>query len=145
MKFKLKEKLQHIIQDLNIQLKNECVLAEAASGAYACTPILAVLAGAEVHAFARDSKYGSVNDCINEVQSLAEQCGVSDRIHFHTEKKEMPWQRATVVTNSGALRPLDSAILERVSASCRIPLMFESWEFRSQDLDLDFCKLKALL
>jgi hypothetical protein len=46
LKFKLKEKLQHIIQDLNIQLEDECVLTEAASGAYACTPVLAALAGA---------------------------------------------------------------------------------------------------
>ena len=144
MKFKLKEKLQHIIQDLNIQLQNECVLTEAASGAYSCTPILAALAGADVHAFARDSKYGSARESINEVQALAEQCGVSNSIHFHIEKNEMPWERATVVTNSGALRPLDSAVLERVSASCRIPLMFEAWEFRSQDLDLDFCKSKGI-
>ena len=56
----------------------------------------------------------------------------------------MPWERATVVTNSGALRPLDSTILERISSSCRIPLMFEAWEFRSQDLDLDFCKSKGI-
>jgi hypothetical protein len=140
----LKEKLQHIIQDLNIQLKDECVLTEAASGAYACTPALAALAGAEVHAFARDSKYGSARECMNEVQVLSELCGVSNRIHFHTEKNEMPWERATVVTNSGALRPLDSTILERISPSCRIPLMFEAWEFRSQDLDLDYCKLKRI-
>jgi hypothetical protein len=144
LKIKLKEKLQHIIQELNIQLQDECLLTEAASGAYACTPVLGALAGAEVHAFARDSKYGSAGECIKEVQSLAELCGVSDRIHFHTEKNEMPWERATVITNSGALRPLDSAVLERVSASCRIPLMFESWEFRAQDLDLDFCKLKGI-
>jgi hypothetical protein len=144
LKFKLKEKLQHIIQDLNIQLLNECVLTEAASGAYSCTPILAALVGAEVHAFARDSKYGSARECINEVQALAELCGVSSLIHFHLEKDEMPWERATVITNSGALRPLDSAVLERVSASCRIPLMFEAWEFRSQDLDLDFCKSKGI-
>ena len=140
----MKEKLQHTIQDLNIQLQNECVLTESASGAYACTPVLAALGGAEVHAFARDSKYGSARECIKEVQTLAELCGVSDRIHFHTEKNEMPWERATVITNSGALRPLDSAVLERVSASCRIPLMFEAWEFRAQDLDLDFCKLKGI-
>ena len=140
----MKEKLQHIIQELNIQLQDECLLTEAASGAYACTPVLGALAGAEVHAFARDSKYGSAGECIKEVQSLAELCGVSDRIHFHTEKNEMPWERATVITNSGALRPLDSAVLERVSASCRIPLMFEAWEFRAQDLDLDFCKLKGI-
>ena len=140
----MKEKLQHIIQDLNIQLQNECVLTEAASGAYACTPVLAALSGADVHAFARDSKYGSARESINEVQALAEQCGVSGRIHFHTEKNEMPWERSTVVTNSGALRPLDSTILERISSSCRIPLMFEAWEFRSQDLDLDFCKSKGI-
>ena len=140
----MKEKLQHIIQELNIQLQDECLLTEAASGAYACTPVLGALAGAEVHAFARDSKYGSAGECIKEVQSLAELCAVSDRIHFHTVKNEMPWERATVITNSGALRPLDSAVLERVSASCRIPLMFEAWEFRAQDLDLDFCKLKGI-
>ena len=140
----MKEKLQHIIQDLNIQLEGDCVLTEAASGAYACTPVLAALAGAEVHAFARDSKYGSANDCIEQVKVLAEKCGVSEQIHFHTEKNEMPWERATVVTNSGALRPLDSTILQRVSSSCRIPLMFEAWEFRSQDLDLDFCRSKGI-
>ena len=140
----MNEKLQYIIQDLNIQLQNECLLTEAASGAYSCTPVLAALAGAEVHAFARDSKYGSASDCINEIQDLSELCGVSNRIHFHTEKNEMPWERATVVTNSGALRPLDSTILERISSSCRIPLMFEAWEFRSQDLDLDFCKSKGI-
>lgn len=144
MKFRLKEKLQHIIQDLNIQLEGDCVLTEAASGAYACTSVLAALAGAEVYAFTRDSKYGSANDCIEQVKALAEKCGVSERIHFHIEKNEMPWERATVITNSGALRPLDSATLERVSSSCRIPLMFEAWEFRSQDLDLDFCKSKGI-
>ena len=144
MKFKLKETLQHIIKDLNIQLEGDCVLTEAASGAYACTPVLAALAGAEVHAFARDSKYGTANDCKGQVKVLAEKYGVSNRIHFHTEKKEMPWESATVITNSGALRPLDSAILQRVSSSCRIPLMFEAWEFRSQDLDLDFCKSKEI-
>jgi hypothetical protein len=140
----LKEKLQHIIKDLNIQLEGDCVLTEAASGAYACTPVLAALAGAEVHAFARHSHYGTANECIEQVKALAEKCGVSNRIHFHIEKNEMPWEKATVITNSGALRPLDSAILERVSSSCRIPLMFEAWEFRSQDLDLDFCKSKGI-
>ncbi|MFM2316604.1 MAG: hypothetical protein RLZZ155_936, partial [Bacteroidota bacterium] len=30
------------------------------------------------------------------------------------------------------------------SSSCRIPLMFEAWEFRSQDLELDFCKSKGI-
>ena len=140
----MKEKLQHIIQDLKIQLEGDCVLTEAASGAYACTPVLAALAGAEVHAFARDSKYGTASDCIEQVKVLAEKCGVSNRIHFHIEKNEMPWERATVITNSGALRPLDSEVLQRVSSSCRIPLMFEAWEFRSQDLDLDFCKSKGI-
>lgn len=140
----MKEKLQHIIQDLSIQLEGDCVLTEAASGAYACTPVLAALAGAEVHAFAHDSNYGSANDCVEQVIELAEKCGVSNQIHFHLQKNEMPWERATVITNSGALRPLDSTFLERVSSSCRVPLMFEAWEFRSQDLDLDFCKSNGI-
>lgn len=140
----MKEKLQHIIQDLKIRLEGDCVLTEAASGAYACTPVLAALAGAEVYAFARDSKYGAANGCIEQVKALAQKCGVSNRIHFHTGKNEMPWERATVITNSGALRPIDSAFLQRVSSSCRIPLMFEAWEFRSQDLDLDFCKSQGI-
>ena len=140
----MKEKLQHIIQDLSIQLEGDCVLTEAASGAYACTPVLAALAGAEVHAFAHDSNYGSANDCVEQVIELAEKCGVSNQIHFHLQKNEMPWELATVITNSGALRPLDSTFLERVSSSCRIPLMFEAWEFRSQDLDLDFCKSNGI-
>ena len=140
----MKEKLKYIIQDLNIQLKDECVLTEAASGAYACTPVLAALAGAEVHAFARDSKYGTASECMEQVIALAEKCGVSNRIHFHLEKNEMPWERATVITNSGSLRPLDRSVLQLVSSSCRIPLMFEAWEFRAQDLDLDFCKSKGI-
>ena len=144
MKIKLKEKLQHIIQDLNIQLKDECVIAEAATGAYSCTPVIAALAGAEVHAFARDSSYGTSEECMQEVFALARTCSVEGKIHFHTNKNEMPWEKATVITNSGALRPLDNSVLSRVSSSCRIPLMFESWEFRSQDLDLDFCMSKGI-
>lgn len=121
------------------------MFTEAASGGYACTPVLAAMAGAEVHAFARDSKYGTAQDCVKEVMVLAKKLNVKERIHFHFEKNEMPWERASVVTNSGALRPLDNALLARVSDTCRIPLMFESWEFRSEDLDLDCCKAKGIL
>lgn len=120
------------------------MFTEAASRAYASTPVLAALAGAEVHAFARDSRYGTAQDCVKEVIALAEKLNVKERIHFHFEKNEMPWEGATIVTNSGALRPLDNALLTRVSDTCRIPLMFESWEFRSEDLDLDCCKARGI-
>ena len=44
---------------------------------------------------------------------------------------------ADIVTNLNYVRPLDKAMLARLKPTAVIPLMFETWEYRPSDLDLE--------
>ena len=54
-------------------------------------------------------------------------------------------QEADIVTNSGFVRPIDKKTISAMKETAVIPLMFETWEFRKEDVDLDFCKQKKIL
>src|SRR5436190_23028524 len=72
------------IQELSLDLTGARVLTEAASGSFVVTPLLAALAGGQVDAVARDSKYGRAEDIIASIKELAVAWRMADRINFHT-------------------------------------------------------------
>jgi hypothetical protein len=57
-----KNKIEDAIDRLELDLSGKVVLTEAATGAYIVTPVIAALAGAEVYAFTKDTRYGTVAD-----------------------------------------------------------------------------------
>jgi hypothetical protein len=128
------------VSDCALRLDGRLVITEAATGAYVVTPVLAALAGARVQAFTRDTRYGTVDEVETATRDLAERACVSGRIQIVSERGRLRVEEADLVTNSGHLRPLDAAFVRRMRPGAAIPLMFEAWEFRAADLDLEACR-----
>lgn len=121
------------------------ILTEAASGPYRVTPVLAALAGARaVHAVTGPSRHGTIGEVVAQTEALARLAGVWDRIEILSEKRGDIVARADIVTNSGHVRPIDAVMIDRMKPSAVIPLMYEAWEFRAADLDLDACRRRGI-
>jgi len=133
--------MRSAIERCALDLSGSVVFTEAASGAYTVTPVLAAMAGAvQVLALARSSRYGTVEDVARATIDLARTAGVADRVKIITEKRPDIIARADIVTNSGHLRPIDAAMVRSMKSTAVIPLMYEAWEFRPDDLDLAACR-----
>jgi hypothetical protein len=123
-----------------LDLTGRTVLTEAASGAYVVTPVLAALAGAHVHALARSTAYATTAELTAVTVELARLAGVSGRVELVPGKSPEVVGAADIVTNSGQVRPIDAATVSQMKPSSVIPLMYESWEYRRSDVDLDACR-----
>jgi hypothetical protein len=124
-----------------LDLSGRVVFTEAATGAYCVTPILAAMAGAKhVYALARATAHGSMEEVSKGTLGLAERAGVHSRLEIVTEKSSELLASADIVTNSGHVRPIDSKMVASLKSTAVIPLMYEAWEFRPDDLDLDACR-----
>jgi hypothetical protein len=127
-----------------LDLKGFTVLTEAASGPYAVTPVLAAMAGAQVWALSGNTQYATGPELEAVVLELARQAGVADRVQLSREKTPDVIGRADIVTNSGQVRPIDAAMVGRMKSTAVIPLMYESWEYRLSDVDLDACLARGI-
>ncbi len=52
---------------------------------------------------------------------------------------------ADIITNSGQVRPIDAGMVANMKQSAVIPLMYESWEYRRCDVDLEACRARGIL
>jgi hypothetical protein len=125
---------------LSLDLSGLTVLTEAAGGNYMFTPLICAAAGCErVIAITRDSNYGTAEDVISRTLDAAKDMGLAGRIEILTDVNEETWASGDIVTNLGFLRPIDRAVVGKLKTTATIPIMFETWEFREQDLDLEAC------
>jgi hypothetical protein len=137
--------LREAVSRCNLDLGGLNVLTEAATGAYAVTPVLAAMAEAShVYAITRATRFGSVEEVINETSDLARYCGVEDRIQIRTERTRDLVSQCDIVTNSGHLRPLDAELVSWLKPSAVISLMYEVWEFRPEDVDIAECSQRGI-
>jgi hypothetical protein len=135
-----------LISQFGVDLHGLTVYTEAASGAYLLTPIIAALAGAyKVFAQTRDSRYATAQQVRHATMEVAEKYGVADRIEVRAERCNDCLAQSDIITNSGFVRPLDRDFILALKPTAVIPLMWETWEFRQSDLDLDLCKDKGIL
>jgi len=141
----IKTKILEAVARLKLDLKGKVVLTEAATGAYVVTPIIAALAGAEVYAFTKKTKYGTVEEVRQLTKELCNQFEEELAVTVIDTLTPEIIEKADIITNSGHLRPLDESKLKYAKKGVVIPLMFEAWEWREGDLDLDFCKKNKIL
>lgn len=134
------------VATLGLDLGGLTVLTEAATGAYASTAVIAALGGARrVCAIARDTaRHGSARDAANATHDLARRAGVEARVEVLEQLGSSVLASCDILTNSGHLRPITRAMIERLPPNAVIALMFEAWEFRSADLDLDACRERGI-
>jgi hypothetical protein len=132
--------IDRIIDALGIDLRGVTVLTEAASAYYALTPLIAAQAGAaRVLAMGRDTRYGSFQEVTGRITELADAMNLAGRIEFLSKRDDHRIADADIVTNLGMVRPLDASFLGMLNRRAVVPLMWETWEFRPEDLDLSEC------
>lgn len=133
--------VEQAISQFSLNLQDYVVLSENATGYYILTPMIAALAGAKkVYALSRDSVYGTAKEACNTAISLAHRWGVSDRVSILFSREDDRIGEADIVTNLGFVRPIDASFLRRLKSTAVIPLMWETWEYRNEDLDLRECR-----
>ncbi len=124
-----------VITRFSIDLRGMNVVTEAATGHFRWTPVLALMAGAErVTAVAHDSRFGSARKACDSVERLASRVKYDGVLETTSTLDAL--RTADIVTNLRALRPFDERRLSMLPAGAALPLMCESWEYRSSDLDL---------
>jgi hypothetical protein len=137
--------LSSVIDRCRLELTGRTVLTEAATGAYVVTPILAAMAGANVYALTLETPYATADETYCASIELARAAAVADRIQFIRSKDQRCIGAADIVTNSGQIRPIDAGMVANMKQSAVIPLMYESWEYRRSDVDLDACRARGIL
>lgn len=135
------DKLERQVEALQLNLKGRTIITEAASGAYIVTPVLAALAGAKVFAFSRTTRYGTTREVFDATRELA-----SDFKKFPLDLELVEnltpeiISKADMITNSGHLRPLNKEMLQHAKDGLVIPLMYEAWEWREADMDIQYIR-----
>jgi hypothetical protein len=137
--------VRETVSACDLDLSGYTVMTEAASGAYAVTPIAAALAGAnKVIAVTRTTRYGHAADIENNTHMLAAMAGIEPGIISVVETKDKAaLASADIVTNSGHVRPLDAEAIGCLKPTAVVPLMFESWEIQAGRFDVDLAALQA--
>jgi len=126
------------VSECQLVLSGATVLTEAATGAYAVTPVLAALGGAKrVYAFTRKTRYGTVREVAAQTSELAAAAKVTDRICIVDQVSPEMIYSADIVTNSGHLRPIDAEFIDGLNSRAVISLMFEAWELPTRPDDVD--------
>jgi len=134
------------IAALDLDLRGLTVLTEAATGPFSLTASLAALAGAErVYILARSGPHGSVDQAVSETVSAAAVFRCSERVTVLASRDDPRVGEADLITNLRGVRPLDKLFIARLKPTAVIPLMFESWEFRPDDLDLPACRARGII
>ncbi len=137
-------KLFKRVEALGLDLKGKTVLTEAASGAYVVTPLLAAIAGAKVFAFTRSTRYGTVEEIFADTKKLIADCTCRELdITLIDELTPQVIAQADVITNSGHLRPLNEEKLQYAKDNVVIPLMYEAWEWRDADMDINYIRKRG--
>lgn len=145
-----RERCKHIvreaIQTFNLNLEGLTVFTEAATGSYLYTPIIAALAGAKhVYAVTQDSRYGSAEHVRIITQDVASSFSVDNRISILFQKSPEVVSQCDIITNSGFVRPINREMISWMKPTAVIPLMWETWEHREDELDLTACREKGIL
>jgi hypothetical protein len=133
------------IDRCSLDLSGLTVLTEAANGAYVVTPVLAAMAGAEVYALAAGTAYANSEEIQKLTTELARLGTVADRIQLVHRKGPAITGAADIVTNSGQVRPIDAEMVAHMKPSSVVPLMYESWEYRRTDVDLEACRGRGIM
>jgi len=141
-----REIAERMIERMGLDLGGLRVFTEAASGPYLHTPLLAAIAGAErVHAVAGDSSHAPKEEVRERTLAEAEAWEVADRVEVGFERDATVLGESDIVTNTGFVRPLDAGLVAALKPTAVIPLMWETWEFRPGEVDLEACRARDVL
>lgn len=137
--------MHEAVSRCELDLAGLTVLTEAANGAYVVTPVIAALAGADVCAVAASNAYTSEPEIRELTARIARLAGVVDRVELVPARDPGIVGAADIITNSGSVRPIDAETVSHMKPSAVVPLMYESWEYRGADVDLEACRDRGIV
>ena len=134
--------IEKSIDRFGLDLNKLVVYTELGSKNYAFTPIIAEMANAKkVYAITKTSRYGTSEDNIREFRRIVDGLGIDmSKIKIVRKKRKADVSEADIVTNSGFVRPIDRSTIQMMKTTAVIPLMWETWEVRPDEIDLPFCE-----
>jgi hypothetical protein len=137
-----------IIGKLELDLQGLTVYTEIGSGNYAWTSIIAGLANADrVYAYTKASKYGTAEEIARYLDDVTTTLGMDEvrsRIRIVPERIGKHVSEADIITNSGFIRPIDEQMIDMMKRTAVVPLMYETWEFRREDIAIEACIRKGI-
>ena len=146
--FKAKQKLMRdVVREIGLSLNGLVVLTELGTADFAFTPILAQMAGARrVIVWTRDTKFGTAIEAVSQFQNICNQLELNGFFEIReNERPEQDIRDANLITNLAMLRPLDAKFLNHVDPkSAVVSLMYEAWELREQDIDVEVCRQRGI-
>lgn len=92
-----------------------------------------------MYAWTNDTRYGSGVNNILSSKKILKGLDLESSVEFFCgdfNKKHL--QEADLITNSGFLRPLDKQKLSLLKKEAVISLMYEAWELRESDIDVNY-------
>lgn len=134
------------IKLLDLDLCGLTVFTEAGSGHYLYTPLISALAGAErTYAMIKDSRYGKKEDIADHLRRKMAELSIDDNKVFILHEKEPPAiNRSDIITNLGFVRPINKGFIDCMKKRSVISLMCEAWEYRKEDVDIDYANDKGI-
>lgn len=145
--FRADHLINDIISQLHLDLTGLTILTDVGSNYYSFLPIIALKANAKkIFVWCSDSQYGDAKLIISEFKNLLSDLGLdSNRFEFAINSKPGNHiSEANIVTNSFHIRPIDKKFISQMNKNAVISLMYEKWELRSGDVDVDSCKLNNI-
>lgn len=143
MSFKDHNIITKLISQYNLNLAGQVILTEIGTDEYTYLPEICLEAGAKyVIALVKDSAFGKASTIIKAYKKTKFYEGNKNQIEIIKDLKKCSetLNQVTIVTNSGHLRPINKSILSLVAKNCHIALMYDIWEFRDRDINLEDCK-----
>lgn len=135
--------IKNVINELHLDLSDQVVLTEAGSGLFLYTPIICLMAKAKlVYAIIKDSTYGTADQIEQDLLKCIEDLYInrSALVIMKNEISSTSIVDATIITNSGNVRPINEHMLLLNNHKAVIPVMYEKWELRESDIDIEYCK-----
>ncbi len=131
--------IKSAIKKFDLKLNGLTVLTEAASNNFIWTPIIAAKAGAQVIAYSKTSKHGKFDEIAHATMNYSKRLNVENRVEVFSKLLPEHINTADIITNLGFIRPINKSKIRYFKSTAVISLMWETWEFRERDIDIQYC------
>jgi len=137
---------EQLIKKYKLNLTGKIILTEAASGSYFYNPMIALLANAKcVYTYCKNSKYGDSKEINNLINLKYQEAKILNKVYQLESLDSKVISTIDILTNSGHLRPLTEDLINKLKPTAVIPLMWEPWEMRDNEIDIKAIKNNNIL
>ena len=143
---RIKKIIFQYVGEYKLDLEGLSVYTEAASGYYLFTPIICSVAEAKkIYAVTKDSSWGRAVEIKRATYEVVNRWNLGKSVEVVREKKPDHVSECDIITNLGFVRPIDAEMISWMKKTAVIPLMWETWEFRPNEIDISECKKRGIL